>query len=99
MPPLIAALAAGRSTRPTAGRTVGARRSAPTPMATPVTALPLNRSSTNAISDSPWSTPTATRHLRDDKRSVGGTIREAGYFSQGDERGAARARGAVPKAG
>src|SRR5690349_23925415 len=54
MLPLITALAAGRTTRPTAGSTVGARRRAPTPTASPVTVLPLKRSSTNAIVTSPY---------------------------------------------
>src|SRR5215471_1301605 len=49
MPPLITVLAAGRSARPTVGKRVGPRTSAATPMATPVTALPLKTSSIKAI--------------------------------------------------
>src|SRR5689334_5396573 len=52
MPPLIAALAAGRNTPPTAWMTVGPRSSAPAPIARPVARLPLKTSSISAIDPS-----------------------------------------------
>src|SRR5580692_9712842 len=98
MPPLIAALTAGRTTRPTAGSTVGARRSAPTPTARPVTVLPLNTSSKIAIwVPLQWVAGADSNNASAvDKRWVEWTIRRDGNFSVIGGRCAPRGRATGP---